>query len=158
MVHTDNNPLVYVKTSKLGAVQICWLSELTLYDLNIVYRMGKSNLVADALSQRPESMDQVNSGKSQDSDEKWEAVSYPVTNMGSIPEDCVIIPNQVFSREITSIVGGTKIGADLWEHIKLEGSTHENLGEMELIEICSNLVDIFSHITPKEMAEFQQAD
>ena len=49
-VYTDNNPLVYVKTSKLGAAQICWLSELALYDFDIVYRTGKSNLVADALS------------------------------------------------------------------------------------------------------------
>ena len=50
-VYTDNNPLVYVKTSKLGAAQIHWLSELALYDFNIIYQMGKSNLVADALSQ-----------------------------------------------------------------------------------------------------------
>ena len=53
-VFTDNNPLVYVKTSKLGAAQICWLSELALYDFDIVYRMGHSNLVADTLSRRPE--------------------------------------------------------------------------------------------------------
>ena len=36
-VFTDNNPLVYVKTSKLGTAQICWLSELALYDFDIVY-------------------------------------------------------------------------------------------------------------------------
>ena len=50
-VYTDNNPLVYIKTSKLGAAQIRWLSELALYDFDIVYCTGKSNLVADALSQ-----------------------------------------------------------------------------------------------------------
>ena len=32
-IFTDNNPLVYVKTSKLGAARIRWLSELALYDL-----------------------------------------------------------------------------------------------------------------------------
>ena len=53
-IFTDNNPLVYVKTSKLGAIQIHWLSELALYDFDIVYRTGHSNLVADALSHRPE--------------------------------------------------------------------------------------------------------
>ena len=53
-VFTDNNPLVYVKTSKLGAAQIRWLSELALYDFDIVYRTGRSNLVADTLSRRPE--------------------------------------------------------------------------------------------------------
>ena len=36
-IFTDNNPLVYVKTSKLGAAQIHWLSELTLYDFDIIY-------------------------------------------------------------------------------------------------------------------------
>ena len=40
-VYTDNNPLVYVKTSKLVMAQIHWLSELALYDFNIVYRTGK---------------------------------------------------------------------------------------------------------------------
>ena len=45
-IFTDNNPLVYVKTSKLGAAQIRWLSKLALYDFDIVYRTGRSNLVA----------------------------------------------------------------------------------------------------------------
>ena len=53
-IFTDNNPLVYVKTSKLGAAQIRWLNELALYNFNIVYRTGRSNLVANALSRRPE--------------------------------------------------------------------------------------------------------
>ena len=55
-VYTDNNPLVYVKSSKLGAAQIRWLSELALYDFDIIYRMGKSNLVADALSHGGQSL------------------------------------------------------------------------------------------------------
>ena len=41
-VYADNNPLVYVKTSKLGAAQIRWLSELALYDFDIVYRTSGS--------------------------------------------------------------------------------------------------------------------
>ena len=49
-VFTDNNPLVYVKTSKLGAAQIHWLSKLALYNFDIVYQTGRSNLIADALS------------------------------------------------------------------------------------------------------------
>ena len=39
-VFTDNNPLCYIKSSKLGAAQIRWLSELVLYDFDIVYRTG----------------------------------------------------------------------------------------------------------------------
>ena len=50
-VLTDNNPLTYVHTSHLGASQICWLSDLALFDFDIKYRAGKTNQVADALSQ-----------------------------------------------------------------------------------------------------------
>ena len=50
---TDNNPLTYVHTSRLGASQIHWLSDLALFDFEIKYRAGKSNQAADALSQHP---------------------------------------------------------------------------------------------------------
>ena len=33
----DNNPLCYVKTSKLGVSQIRWLSDLALFDFDIKY-------------------------------------------------------------------------------------------------------------------------
>ena len=42
-VYTDNNPLAYVKESKLGVAQIRWLSKLALFDFDIKYRSGKSN-------------------------------------------------------------------------------------------------------------------
>ena len=47
-VYTDNNPLAYVQTSKLGVSQICWLGELALFDFNIIYRSGKTNQATDA--------------------------------------------------------------------------------------------------------------
>ena len=34
-VYTDNNPLAYVKGSKLGVAQIRWLNELALFDFDI---------------------------------------------------------------------------------------------------------------------------
>ena len=46
----DNNPLTYVHTSRLGASQICWLSDLALFDFDIKYCVGKCNQAADALS------------------------------------------------------------------------------------------------------------
>ena len=52
-VYTDNNPLAYVQTSKLGASQIHWLSEPALFGFNIIYRLGRTNQVTDALSQHP---------------------------------------------------------------------------------------------------------
>ena len=53
-IYTENNPLVYVQTNKLGASQICWLSKLALFDHNIVYRLGRTSKADDALSQFPE--------------------------------------------------------------------------------------------------------
>ena len=52
-VLTDNNPLTYVHTSHLGMAQICWLSDLVLFDFDLKYRAGKSNQAADALSWWP---------------------------------------------------------------------------------------------------------
>ena len=46
----DNNPLCYVKTSKLGVSQIKWLSNLALFDFDIKYQVGRKNQVADTLS------------------------------------------------------------------------------------------------------------
>ena len=40
-VYTDNNPIVHIQKSKLGAAQIRWLSELALYDFDIIYRTGR---------------------------------------------------------------------------------------------------------------------
>ena len=52
-IYTNNNPLAYVKESKLGVAQIRWLSELALFDFDIKYRSGKSNQATDALSHHP---------------------------------------------------------------------------------------------------------
>ena len=67
-VYTDNNPLAYIQTNKLGASQICWLSELALCDYNIIYRLGRSNKAADALSQCPEPNSKLESDSDTDSD------------------------------------------------------------------------------------------
>ena len=53
-VYTDNNPLAYVQTSKLGVSQIHWLIKLDLFDFNNIYGSGKTNQAADALSWCPE--------------------------------------------------------------------------------------------------------
>ena len=41
-MYTDNNPLAYVRESKLGVAQINWLSKPVLFDFDIRYRTGKS--------------------------------------------------------------------------------------------------------------------
>ena len=71
---TDNNPLTYVYTSCLGTAQVCWLSDLTLFDIDLKYQAGKSNQEADALSQWP--INPESSSKSSDDEEEWETITY----------------------------------------------------------------------------------
>ena len=157
-VYTDNNLLVYVKTSKLGVAQIRWLSELALYDFDIIYCTGKSNLVTDALSRRPESPSGNTRERGDDSDEEWEAISYPVTNTRKFYSDHNTISSQVICQELTEIIGGVKISHDLKERIEMVGTAYEDMGGGELLSAQSNVVELFSHITPEQMAEFQGSD
>ena len=103
-VFTDNNPLCYIKSSKLGATQICWLSELALYDFDIVYHCGKSNLVADALSRRPKVEEETEKEiPPEDDDDEWIKVSYQVEEQGGC------ISSMEFNQVISELVGGTKL-------------------------------------------------
>ena len=103
-VFTDNNPLCYIKSSKLGAAQIHWLSELTLYDFDIVYRSGKSNLVTDALSRCPEVEEETEEEIQPGSDDdEWIAVSYQVEEQGGH------ISSMEFNQVISELEGGPKL-------------------------------------------------
>ena len=73
-VLTDNNPLTYVCTSRLGATQIHLLSDLALFDFDLKYRAGKSNQAADALSQQPNNPESLS--ESSDDEEEWETIMY----------------------------------------------------------------------------------
>ena len=151
-VFTDNNPLCYIKSSKLGAAQIRWLSELALYDFDIVYRTGKSNLVADALSRRPEVEEEIEKEVSPESDdEEWIAVSYQVEEQGGH------VSSMEFNQVISELVGGTKIDKKLKDRIQVTDVAKEKLNG-KTIEVATGMVSLFDSITPKEMAEFQRQD
>ena len=51
-VYTDNNPLKYLQSAKLGAVEQRWVSQLASFNFKINYRPGKQNANADALSRK----------------------------------------------------------------------------------------------------------
>ena len=69
-VYTDNNPLTYIQTNKLGASQICWLRELALFDFNILYRLSKTNKATEALSWHPGNPDcEMESASDNDSED-----------------------------------------------------------------------------------------
>ena len=151
-VFTDNNPLCYIKSSKLGAAQIRWLSKLALYDFDIVYRTGKSNLVTDALSRRPEVEEEMEREVLPESDdEEWIAVSYQVEEQGGR------ISSMEFNQVISELVGGTKIDKKLKDRIQVMDVAKEKLNG-NTIEVATGMVSLFDSITPKEMAEFQRQD
>lgn len=49
-IYTDNNPLKYVETCKLGATELRWMGQLAQFDFQIFYRAGKHNVNCDVLS------------------------------------------------------------------------------------------------------------
>ena len=150
-VFTDNNPLCYIRSSKLGAAQIRWLSELALYDFDIVYRTGKSNLVADALSRRPEVEEEMEKEVVSDDDDEWIAVSYQVEDKSGY------ISSAEFNQAISELVGGTKVDKKLKDRIHASDLAKEEM-EGKNIEIATGMVGLFDSVTPKEMAEYQHQD
>lgn len=50
---TDHKPLTFIKTSEKNSKILRWRLELENYDYDIVYKEGKTNVVADALSRMP---------------------------------------------------------------------------------------------------------
>ena len=150
-VFTDNNPLCYIHSSKLGATQIRWLSELVLYDFDIVYRTGKSNLVTDALSPRLEVEKEIEKEVVSDDDDEWITISYQVE------ETSGHISSAEFNQAISELIGGTKIDKKLKKRIHAVDLAKEKLDGSN-IEIATGMIGLFNNITPKEMAEHQLQD
>ena len=53
IVNTDNNPLSYLQTAKLGATEMRWASQLAQFDFEVKLRSGNVNRNADALGRKP---------------------------------------------------------------------------------------------------------
>ena len=142
----DNNPLCYVKTSKLGASQIRWLSDLALFDFDIKYRVGRKNQVADALSHHPLNPD---SSLESEDDDNWETISYGMvcqsinhlTNSMKIPSNMKykIQNNEMETSEVNEIIFG------------------EN-SETNLIQVQLNELKLFPSIPISKMGEEQWKD
>ena len=145
-VYTDNNPLAYVQTSKLGASQICWLSEIALFDFNIIYRSGKTNQTADTLSQCPEPNCRLESDSSSDSDDPF------------------VLLYAIICDIIKPVLGDTKITFN----IKKKAQAASNLleGEKSIPEFHAipdltaetSAVSVFNQVPPATMAKAQCKD
>ena len=130
---------MHIQNSKLGAAQIRWISELALYDFDIVYRTGRSNNVADALSRRP--ADSGSDNEATDEEEEWTAISY-----------------QAVCKTLDIPLGGTKLSRKLRARLQTVDTAHVELGEAEPIEVTTNYVSVFNTVLPETMAQYQRAD
>ena len=136
--YTDNNPLAYIKESKLGAAQIRWLSKLALFDFDIKYRMGNSNQAADALSHHLKSSVDISSDRG--SEEEYETILY-----------------EVISDDLGEVIDGIKIPIELKNEI--QRSIHENPeGGGDNIQGTSTVVDVLSKVSPEMMRQAQEED
>lgn len=50
---TDHKPLTFIKSSEKNSKILRWRLELENYDYNVIYKEGRTNVVADALSRMP---------------------------------------------------------------------------------------------------------
>ena len=135
-VLTDNKPLTYVHTSHLGAAQIQWLSDLTLFDFEIKYRAGRTNQAGDALSWWPKNSG--SSSESSDGEEDWKTFTYGmVCQILDYHLNTNKLPYQIKHEIKTNI-------ADIDEANQSEGFKSTNIIDVQLRE-----VKIFNSIMPK---------
>ena len=147
-VYTNNNPLAYIQTSKLGASQIRWLSELALFDFNIIYQSGKSSQAADALSQCPEPNCKLESDNDSDNDSS----------------DPVMLSYATFCDIIKLVLGDTKIPLAIKKKVQAASNLLE--GENNMPKLCAipnltnqtSAVSVLDQVPPATMAEAQTKD
>lgn len=56
-VVTDHNPLRYLSSANLGAVEQRWVAQLAEFHFDILYKPGRQNINADVLSRIPEQIE-----------------------------------------------------------------------------------------------------
>ena len=127
-VYTDNNPLKYVMTSaKLKAIEQKWVGDLSHFDFEILYRPGKENGNADALSRRPHPEDSDSEGDlDRDMDANEVANVFGVT---IIPEDlrCKLLKAANFNVEAQI----SAISTEPPSKTLMPSYTEEELAEMQ---------------------------
>ena len=99
-VHSDNNPLTYVlTTAKLDATSQRWVAVLANYNFKIIYRSGKQNIDADALSQIPWETEQVSTTLERGLCGVSHISTKPVTMMSLKPEILPKLTHQDWVKE-----------------------------------------------------------
>ena len=115
---------------------------MALYNFDIVYHTGQSNLVADALSHRPEAEGENHNQACSDNDDKeWQAISY-----------------SAICKELQGIIGGVKVEHSLRERIQVVQSAEDDIYGSCKIEVIASMVDVFHQVPSTTMAGHQAKD
>ena len=145
-VYTDNKPLAYVQTSKLGASQIHWLSELALFDFNIIYRSGKTNQGTDALSWHREPKCKLESNSDGNSD------------------DPVMLSYATICKIIELVLGDIKISLEIKNEAQSASNLLEGMKNVPKFYAVPNLtvqtsaVSVFDQVPLATVAKAQSKD
>ena len=127
-------------------VQICWISELGLFNFNIIYRSGKTNQAADALSQCPEPNCKLESDNNSDSD------------------DPVMLSYATICDTIKPVLGDTKIPFNIKKRAQAVSSLLEGKKRMPEFHAIPDLtaqtsaISVFDQVPPATMAKAQCKD
>ena len=116
-----------------------------LFDFDIKYRVGKSNQVADALSQQ--SVNPNSSSESSDGEVEGETISYEVV--------CQILDFHLDSSKLPYTVK-QEVQTNIMD-IK-EANSSEGFYPINVMDVQPNEVKTFDTISPSQMAEFQKED
>ena len=133
-VYMDNNPLAYLRESKLGGLKSDGLVNLHSLILTLNTEQVRSNKASDVLSHLPYVPEQMdNDSKS----EQYKTISHAV--------DC---------EELEEMLDGQKPPREC----KMAIQNKENKPAQQELELHSSVIEVLSKVSPSEMMEAQQAD
>ena len=133
-IYTDNNPLAYIKESKLGVAQIRWCSELVLFNFDIKYRSGKSNQAADTLNHHPKTENETFSSCESDG---HETILYAIV-----------------CDDLSELIKGEKLPLEIKRAVQVEIT--QQASDSEKISAHSKMGDIPSRVTPGVMKKLRR--
>ncbi|KAK7945555.1 hypothetical protein WMY93_001283 [Mugilogobius chulae] len=145
-VVTDSNPLTYILSSaKLDATGHRWLAALSTFSFKLLYRAGKHNYDADALSRRPHAISTEDSPK--DHELIHQFVSQHLADADVIAPDVIDAICQSHLVKVTPPDDSCQIGMTLIESLSIKADA---LPESYISEDHLPVVPALSHSSLKE--------
>ncbi|KAK7921783.1 hypothetical protein WMY93_008685 [Mugilogobius chulae] len=145
-VVTDSNPLTYILSSaKLDATGHRWLAALSTFSFKLLYRAGKHNYDADALSRRPHAISTEDSPK--DHELIHQFVSQHLADADVIAPDVIDAICQSHLVKVTPPDDSCQVGMTLIESLSIKADA---LPESYISEDHLPVVPALSHSSLKE--------